>query len=40
LRKYFHSADLVIGGLILIGGVWWVWRHIKILRQEARESRS
>jgi membrane protein DedA with SNARE-associated domain len=39
LRKYFHSADLVIGGLILVGAVWWVWRHAKILRREARESR-
>jgi membrane protein DedA with SNARE-associated domain len=37
LRKYFHGADLVIGALILIGGVYWVWRHVKILRMEARE---
>ena len=29
LRKYFHGADWIILGLIFIGIVWWVWRHLK-----------
>ena len=29
LRTYFHGLDWVILGLIIIGIVWWVRRHIK-----------
>jgi len=39
LRKYFHGADLVIGALLLAGAIYWVWRHVTILRKEARERR-
>ncbi len=28
LKIYFHKFDLVIGGLIIIGIVWWFWRHL------------
>jgi len=28
LKVYFHKFDLVIGILIILGIVWWVWRHI------------
>ena len=34
LREYFHTFDWAIAGLIIAGGVWWVWRHIKLLRGE------
>lgn len=29
LKGYFHGADIVIGILILVGLVWWIYRHIK-----------
>jgi membrane protein DedA with SNARE-associated domain len=29
LKSYFHGADYIIGGLIIIGIVWWVARHIR-----------
>jgi membrane protein DedA with SNARE-associated domain len=29
LKSYFHGADYIIGGLIIVGIVWWVARHIK-----------
>ncbi len=29
LKSYFHGADYVIGGLIVVGIVWWIARHIK-----------
>jgi len=29
LRKYFHGLDWVILALIVLGIVWWVWRHLK-----------
>ena len=27
--KYFHQFDVVIGAVLLIGGAWFVWTHIK-----------
>lgn len=29
IKKYTHGLDWVILGLIVIGIVWWVWRHIR-----------
>ena len=29
LKGYFHRFDTVIGILIIIGIIWWVWRHVK-----------
>ena len=29
IRGYFHGLDWVILGLIVIGIVWWIWRHLK-----------
>jgi len=29
LGKYFHQFDVVIGAVLLIGGAWFVWTHIK-----------
>lgn len=29
LRRYFHGLDWVILGLIIVGIVWWIWRHLK-----------
>ena len=37
LRTWFHRFDFVIGivGLLLVG--WWIWRHVKHLRQDRAE---
>lgn len=33
LRHVMHRLDLLVG-VVLIGGVsWWVWRHLKGLRE-------
>lgn len=29
LREKFHGLDYIIVALIILGAVWWVWRHIK-----------
>ncbi len=34
LRKYFHNFDWAILGLIIIGIIWWVARHIKHRKEE------
>lgn len=33
LRDWFHSADIVIVLLLAAAIVWWVWRHIRLLRR-------
>lgn len=32
LGTYFHRFDAVIGALILAGAAWWVWRHLRHIR--------
>jgi membrane protein DedA with SNARE-associated domain len=32
-RERYHWLDYVIAGIILIGGIWWVVRHIRGLRR-------
>ncbi len=29
LGKYFHQFDVVIGAVLLVGGIWFVWSHVK-----------
>jgi membrane protein DedA with SNARE-associated domain len=29
LKPYFHRFDAVIGGLIVVGAIWWIWRHTR-----------
>jgi len=35
LGTYFHRFDAAIVGLVLLGAVWWVWRHLRHLREES-----
>jgi membrane protein DedA with SNARE-associated domain len=35
LGGYFHRFDAVIGGLIVLAGAWWVWRHVREARPAA-----
>ena len=34
LREYFHQADIVIGVVIVLGAAWWIYRHVRGLKQE------
>ena len=34
LKGYFRGADYIIAALIIIGIVWWVWRHLKHRKSE------
>lgn len=29
LKGYFHGADYIIAAIIVIGIIWWIWRHLK-----------
>jgi membrane protein DedA with SNARE-associated domain len=29
LKTWFHRFDFLIGAIILLGAIWWVWRHLK-----------
>ena len=33
-KSWFHRFDFVIGIAIAIAVVWWVWRHLRHLRDE------
>jgi membrane protein DedA with SNARE-associated domain len=35
LKTWFHRFDFLIGFLILLAVVWWVWRHFKHSRAES-----
>lgn len=34
LKTLFHRFDFVIGIIIVLGAVWWVWRHIRHARSD------
>ena len=34
LKSWFHRFDFVIGIVIAIAVVWWIWRHLRYLRDE------
>jgi membrane protein DedA with SNARE-associated domain len=29
LKVYFHRFDAVIAAVIVVGAIWWIWRHIR-----------
>jgi len=33
LEIYFRKFQWIIGGLIVLGAVWWIWRHISNLKK-------
>ena len=35
LGSYFHRFDAAIVALILAGAAWWVWRHLRLLREDS-----
>jgi membrane protein DedA with SNARE-associated domain len=38
LKTLFHRFDFIIGIVIALAVGWWVWRHIKHLREDKEES--
>lgn len=34
LKTLFHRFDFVIGIIIVLGAVWWIWRHIRHARSD------
>ena len=40
LKTLFHRFDFIIGIVLVLAAAWWVWRHIKHLRQDKEKSRQ
>jgi len=38
LKNLFHRFDFIIGILIVLAATWWIWRHLKHLRQDKAKS--
>ncbi len=36
LKVYFHRFDFAIAVLLVVGAVWWVWRHLRSTRSAGR----
>lgn len=36
LKVYFHRFDFAIAVLVVVGAVWWVWRHLRETRSAGR----
>lgn len=37
LKTWFHRFDFLIGIVVVLLAAWWIWRHIKHLRQDRAE---
>ncbi len=40
LKSWFHRFDFVIGIILALAVIWWIWRHVKNLRAEKAEGRQ
>jgi len=40
LRSIFHHFDYVILGLIILGIIWWIWRHLRGRKSEIQNPKS
>ncbi len=40
LRTWFHRFDFVIGIIAVVLASWWIWRHVKHLRQDRAEAEA
>jgi membrane protein DedA with SNARE-associated domain len=38
LKTLFHRFDFIIGIILVVAVAWWVWRHIKHLREDKEKS--
>ena len=39
IRKKLHDFDMSIAALVVIGVVWYVWRHLKLLKKDAQTAK-
>jgi membrane protein DedA with SNARE-associated domain len=39
LKNLFHRFDFIIGIVVALAAAWWIWRHIKHLREDKEKSR-
>lgn len=39
LKTLFHRFDFVIGIIVVAAAAWWIWRHLKHLREDKEKSR-
>lgn len=39
IKIYFEKFDLVIGGLVILAIIWWIWRHFKNNEQQTTNYR-
>ncbi|MDX6406456.1 MAG: hypothetical protein QOH70_3911 [Blastocatellia bacterium] len=40
LKNLFHRFDFIIGIVVALAAAWWIWRHIKHLREDKEKSRQ
>jgi membrane protein DedA with SNARE-associated domain len=40
LKTLFHRFDFVIGIIVVAAAAWWIWRHLKHLREDKEKSRQ
>ncbi|MDX6559170.1 MAG: hypothetical protein QOF72_2219 [Blastocatellia bacterium] len=40
LKNLFHRFDFIIGIIVALAAAWWIWRHIKHLREDKEKSRQ
>ncbi|MDX6529814.1 MAG: hypothetical protein QOH41_2104 [Blastocatellia bacterium] len=40
LKNLFHRFDFIIGIVVALAAAWWIWRHIKHLREDQEKSRQ
>jgi membrane protein DedA with SNARE-associated domain len=38
LGGYFHKADIAIGIVLIAGITWYVWRHVRNIKKDARDA--
>jgi membrane protein DedA with SNARE-associated domain len=37
LKTWFHRFDFIIGIIFVLLAIWWIWRHVKHLREDKAE---
>ena len=40
LKNLFHRFDFIIGMVVVLAGAWWVWRHIRHLREDKEAAKQ
>src|SRR6185436_4540956 len=40
LKNLFHRFDFVIGIILVAGAAWWIWRHLRHSKKDAKSAQS